>query len=143
MYKYSDIKQMEFSADEMYQLVKDIEKYPEFLPWCDGLRIKSQAYNEIIADMIVGFSSISEKFTSRVNFDDENKKIIVRYEDGPFKSLENQWFFEDLGDNTKVHFNIEFEFKNKFLDMAMAPVFEKVVKKMVSAFEDRAKNLYK
>jgi len=142
MYKYNDVKEMNFSAIDMYNLVKDIEKYPEFLPWCNGLRINSVQGNEILADMIVSFSSINEKFISRVNFDDDNKKIIVKYEDGPFKHLENQWFFECLGDKTKVHFNIEFQFKNKILDIALFPIFEKVVKKMILAFESRANDLY-
>ncbi|MGB1361485.1 MAG: type II toxin-antitoxin system RatA family toxin [Alphaproteobacteria bacterium] len=142
MYNYSDIKQMDFSAEQMYQLVKDIEKYPEFLPWCDGLRIKSQNDTEVVADMVVGFKSISEKFTSRVNFDEADKKIIVRYEDGPFKSLENNWRFEENDNGCLVHFDISFEFKSKLLDMVMSPVFEKIVGKMVSAFEQRAKDLY-
>jgi coenzyme Q-binding protein COQ10 len=142
MYKYNDVKEMDFSATSIYNLVKDIEKYPEFLPWCNAVRITSVQGNEILADMVVGFSGITEKYTSRVNFDDKNKKIFVQYEHGPFKYLENQWFFESIGDKTKVHFNIEFEFKSKILDVVLSPIFETVIKRMISAFEERAQELY-
>ena len=142
MYKYNDVKEMDYSATNMYNLVKDIEKYPEFLPWCNGVRITSVQGNEILADIIVGFSGINEKFTSRVNFDDKNKKIVVKYEDGPFKYLENHWFFECLDNKTKVHFYIEFKFKSKILDIVLSPIFETVIKKMILAFEKRADELY-
>ena len=142
MHKYSDVKILPHSAVEMFTLVKDVEKYPDFLPWCEGLRIKQQLDNEIVADMLIGFKGISEKFTSRVTFDTEKNEICVKYENGPFKSLVNTWKLIDVEGGCEVHFYIEFAFKNKILDMAMTPVFTTIVEKMIKAFSSRADDLY-
>ncbi len=142
MHKHADKRILPYTAQQMFDLVKDVEAYPDFLPWCDGLRIKKRMEKEIIADMLVGFKGVSEKFTSQVYFDEEKKAITVQYKDGPFKSLINTWNFSDIEAGCELNFYIEFEFKNKMLDMMIAPAFNTVVKKMVKAFFDRAHEIY-
>ena len=143
MHKHSEIRPLAFTPKQMYDLVLDIEKYPEFLPWCDALRILSHNNNEITAQMCVGFKGITERFTSRVVYDGNNHTIFVYYENGPFKFLKNRWIFKPINDTQcQVDFYIEFEFKSKIIDKIMTPFFATAVEKMVQAFEQRAVNLY-
>ncbi len=143
MHKHTETRRLLFRPDQMYALVLDIEKYPEFLPWCDALRITSHTPNTLTAQMCVGFKGITERFTSRVEYDENTHTIEVYYQDGPFKYLRNTWVFIPDGDTAcGVHFNIEFEFKSKILDKIMTPFFATAVQKMVQAFEQRAKDLY-
>ena len=144
MPKHTEIRPLPFSAAQMYQLVLDIEKYPEFLPWCDGLRILTHTKNQITAQMCIGFKGRTERFTSRVVYNADTHTIEVYYRDGPFKHLHNTWIFKPDGDTQcQVDFHIEFEFKNRILDKILTPLFGNAVEKMVQAFENRAEQLYR
>ncbi len=136
-----------YTADEMLDLVLDIEKYPEFLPWCVGLRIRSREQLDsaelITADLAVGFKAFRETFTSRVKTDRKARRVDVDYLDGPFSYLHNRWQFEPHDDGScTVDFSIDFEFKNRALKLAMSQVFGRAVQHMVSSFEKRAEQLY-
>ncbi len=136
-----------YTAEQMLDLVLDIEKYPEFLPWCVGLRIRSREKLDsgelITADLAVGFKAFRETFTSRVKTDRKARQVDVDYLDGPFSYLHNCWIFEPHDDGTcTVDFSIDFEFRNRALKLAMNQVFGRAVHHMVSSFEKRASELY-
>ena len=136
-----------YTEEEMFTLVADIEKYPDFVPLCKALNIRNRYTDDrglkiLIADMTCGYKAIIEKFTSRVKLDPENKKILVEYVDGPFKHLENTWSFAASENCTLVSFRIEYEFKSQILGLLMGALFDKAFRKFVCAFEDRAKKIY-
>ncbi len=141
MPKHHEIRQLPYSAKQMYDLVADIGKYPQFLPWVIAMRIRSNSDQEAMADMIVGFKSLRESFTSRVYKKKNN--ISVEYIDGPLKYLKNDWEFitrEDGG--CDIDFKVDFAFKNKVFERLAGQFFEAALNKMTSAFVDRAHNLY-
>lgn len=142
---YSDKRLLPYSPDQLYNLVLDVENYPDFLPWCKSCKIKSKTEDEILADLRIGFKFFSESFTSRVTFDPYNM-IQVEYLDGPFKYLHNKWTFTPSTENgvtfTIVDFTIDFEFKSRLLQGLIQGVFSEAVQKMVRAFESRAQQLY-
>jgi len=127
----------------MFALVADIEKYPEFLPWCIGARIlrRDESAQMVLADLVIGFKALRETFTSRVYFDTPHK-IKVTYEKGPFKHLDNIWNFSPNGSGCLVSFEIDFEFRSRLLRAVMEPLFHEAVRRMVAAFESRAAALY-
>ncbi len=144
MPKHAEKKILPHTPEQMFALVSDIEKYPEFLPWCIAIRIKKREDDgaTLIADMVIGFKMVREKFTSRVVLT-EPRKIDVTYFDGPFKYLENKWIFDPHGDSEcLVDFYVDFEFRSRFLEKIMGPLFEKAVHRMIKAFESRANELY-
>jgi len=129
----------------MYDLVADIGKYPEFLPWCRGARIRTKTDSLLVADLIIGFKGITEKFTSKVQLDREGLLIQTNYEDGPFKYLENHWKFipsDDPETGCIVDFYVDFEFRSRILQAMIGVVFTEAVRRMVGAFETRAEELY-
>ena len=127
----------------MFDLVADVAKYPEFLPWCMGARIRSQTDTLLIADLIIGFKGIRESFTSRVSLDREAMSIQVTYQDGPFKHLNNKWKFEDANvDQCALDFYVDFEFKSRIMQRLIEVLFGEAVRRMVRAFEQRAAYLY-
>lgn len=127
----------------MFDLVADVEKYPEFLPWCVAARIRSRSETQIVADLIIGFKGIRESFTSRVLLDRDNLIVEVEYEDGPFKYLNNHWKFEDAeGEKCLLDFHVDFEFKSRILQKVIEMLFGEAVRRMVGAFERRAQQLY-
>lgn len=127
------------SAQHMFDLVADIEKYPEFLPWCTGCRIKNKRGNKLLADMTVGYKLFCETFTSEVTLDHGNMAITVKYLNGPFKHLDNHWQFLAKGKaKCEVDFFIDFEFRNGLLQKAMTVFFSEAVRRMIAAFEARA-----
>jgi len=135
------------SAEAMFDLVADVEKYPEFLPLCESLQVLShttEARKEIITvKMVVGYKAISEVFLSRVTLDRDNLRIMVEYLDGPISHLENLWSFEALSDTTsRVHFSLEYEFRNLALRMLMGAMFDRAFGKFSQAFETRADQIY-
>lgn len=125
------------TVDELYELVTDVEDYPNFLPWCVALRIKSRNETEIRADMVVGFKMLREKFTSKVTLT-PNTRIDVEYLDGPFRYLENRWLFAEKDGGCEIDFFIDFEFRSRLLQKVMQPLFHEAVRRMVRAFEKRA-----
>lgn len=127
----------------MFDLVADIAKYPEFLPWCLGARIRSQTDTLLVADLIIGFKGIRESFTSRVSLDRETMSIQVTYQDGPFKHLNNNWKFEGADtDQCALDFYVDFEFKSRIMQRLIEVLFGEAVRRMVRAFEQRAAHLY-
>ncbi len=142
----TQIKTLPHSAKHMYELVMDIEKYPEFLPWCKQAKITEIISDKNLqADLLINFKSFFEKYTSDVKHgkaDDGSYYINVVAIRGPFKSLVNQWKFREM-ENKKceVEFFIEFEFNSIFLTKMIGTIFEKAAEKMMSAFEKRAEEL--
>lgn len=129
----------------MFEIVADVERYPEFLPWCRALRVlgrKSEAGREVVmAEMIVGYKSLSERYTSRVVLDRAAHRIDVVQTEGPFRQLENHWHFADEGTNCRVDFSIAFEFRSRVLGAVANAVLGPVMLRMSDAFVARAKAL--
>lgn len=145
MSTHAEQKYLPYTADQLYGLVADVERYPEFLPWCIACRITHRELpHTIYADLIIGYKLIREKFGSKVMFDEKNKTIRVEYLHGPMKYLSNQWIFIPQKDGgCIVDFYVDFEFRNPILQKMMGAFFNEIVKRMVGAFEDRAKQLYR
>ncbi|HEX2582361.1 MAG TPA: type II toxin-antitoxin system RatA family toxin [Dongiaceae bacterium] len=132
-----------YQPDQVFNLVADIERYPEFLPWCTGVRIKSRTANEAVAEMLIGFKMIRERFTSRVVLDRIHHRIDVTYINGPFRHLKNYWRFLPAGpDHCRVEFYLEFAFSSPILQKLIGTLFHEAVRRMVVAFEIRAGQLY-
>ncbi|HLW28181.1 MAG TPA: type II toxin-antitoxin system RatA family toxin [Kiloniellales bacterium] len=143
---HAERRRLPYQPEQLYDLVADVERYPEFLPWCLGARIKRREGNTLIADLIVGFKMIRERFTSRVVLhDDETAKhlrIDVTYVQGPFKYLNNHWLFIPDEQGCMLDFYVDFEFRSRLLQKVMQPLFNEAVRRMVGAFETRARELY-
>lgn len=130
-----------YRPDQLFDLVADVGRYPDFLPWCAGALVRSRSETELVADLTIGFGPIRESFTSRVALERPGR-IRTRYENGPFRYLNNQWIFAQATGGTQVHFWVDFEFQNVLLRRALTPVFGEAVKRMVSAFRKRAQDVY-
>lgn len=142
MPRHAERRPLRYSPEQLFDLVADVDRYPEFLPWCTGVRVRQRSETLLIADLVIGFKGISERFTSRVELDRPNLEINVSYEKGPFKYLKNHWKFERAEDGCVVDFFVEFEFRSKILEKLIGMVFTEAVRKMVAAFESRADSLY-
>jgi coenzyme Q-binding protein COQ10 len=134
---YSEKRFLPNSPDQLFDLVADVEDYPNFLPWCVGLRVKGREQNILLADMIVGFKVLREQFTSKVTLTPK-RQIDVEYLDGPFSHLQNCWKFLEKDGGCEIDFFIDFEFRSRLLRKIMEPLFYEAVSRMVSAFEKRA-----
>lgn len=130
-----------YSPEQLFDLVADVARYPEFLPWCVGARIRSRSEAEIVADLTIGFGPFRESFTSRVTLD-RPRRVGVRYEHGPFRYLNNTWEFIPHSDGTEVAFFVDFEFRSRLLQAAIGVVFNEAVRRMVNAFRKRARQVY-
>ena len=142
MTTHAEKRHIPFTPEQMFNLVADVAKYPEFLPWCLAARVRSTSKTELNADLIIGFQMFRESFSSRVDLDVEQLKIHARYTDGPFKYLENNWCFIRTNDGCLIDFYVDFEFSNRLLQSVIESLFTEAVKKMVAAFEARAHSLY-
>lgn len=136
-----------FSAAQMYALVADIERYPEFLPMCTGLRVTSRTAKddgeELVATMSVGYKAIRESFTTRVNLKPSLHAVDVAYLNGPFSHLDNRWRFFDLpGGGSEIDFYINYAFRSAMLGALVGAVFEQAFRKFAVAFEERAHVVY-
>jgi coenzyme Q-binding protein COQ10 len=131
-----------YSPFQLFELVADVERYPEFLPWCLGARVRKRDGPEILADLIIGFKVFRERYTSRVHLDRDAQRIDVKYSHGPFKHLENHWIFHPHEKGCELEFYIDFEFRSKLLQKVMEGLFHEAVRRMVRAFETRAKAVY-
>jgi len=130
------------SPEHLFDMVADVEKYPEFLPWCIATRVRKREGDALTADMVIGFKVFRENFTSQVTCD-RPRRIDVLYFDGPFKYLNNHWIFEPHGDgHCEIDFFVDFEFRSRLLQKAIGAVFNEAVRRMISAFEERATVLY-
>ncbi|WP_375410484.1 type II toxin-antitoxin system RatA family toxin [uncultured Methylobacterium sp.] len=137
------------SPQQMYDLVADIERYPEFLPLCESLRVLRRQpgpeETEIcVAEMGVGYKAIRERFTTRVTLDPAERRIVAEYIDGPFRHLENRWNFKEAasGSGCDVDFFITYEFKSRTLGLLMGTMFDRAFRKFTDAFESRANRVY-
>ena len=128
--------------EELYALVADVRRYPEFLPWCMAARIRKESDAVLTADLIIGFQMFRERFTSYVELDQQNLEIDVKYADGPFRYLKNKWRFLPHPDGCEIDFYVDFEFNSRLLQSVIETLFTEAVKRMVKAFEDRADVLY-
>ena len=140
-------KEIPCTKDKLIKMVLDIEKYPEFVPWCLGGKIYTNIDKgktvEITADLTIGKSFFNETYKSFVIYDKSSDLIHVTNVNGPLKHLENKWFFKEKGKNSEVDFHIDFELKNKILNMLMTKTFDIGLKKIAAAFAQRAIDLFK
>ncbi|UOR14835.1 type II toxin-antitoxin system RatA family toxin [Qipengyuania aquimaris] len=137
-----ETRRLPYSCEQMFDLVADVAKYPEFLPWVVATRIRSDSESEMTADMLVGFKAIREKFTSRV-IKKRPEHIEVFYVDGPLKDLDNNWRFTCLPDGgCEIDFCVDFTFRNAMFERLAGQYFDRAFRKMVEAFEKRADELY-
>jgi coenzyme Q-binding protein COQ10 len=136
-----EIRRLPFTAQQMFDLVADVGRYGEFLPWVVATRVKSDDGHEMVADMLVGFKMLREKFTSRV-VKDRPRTITVHYLDGPMSDLDNTWEFRDTPEGCELEFSVKFTFRNPLFEKLAGQYFDKAFRKMVAAFEERAAQLY-
>ena len=136
-----ELRRLPYSAEQMFDLVADVARYPEFLPWVVGTRIRSNSDSEMVADMLVGFNALREKFTSRVE-KQRATRINVHYLDGPLRDLDNTWLFRPTEQGCEVDFSVSFTFRNSVFEALAGQYFDRAFRKMVSAFEARADQLY-
>ena len=149
MPRFSSKRRVAHRADEMFDLVADVERYPEFVPLCTSLavrnrRVDGQGRETLIADMSVGYKMIRERFTSRVALDKPHLRVVVEYIDGPFSHMENIWTFRDEpdGERSLVTFFIDYEFRSRTLGALMGSMFDAAFRKFAQAFETRADAVY-
>ncbi len=137
-----ETRQLPYSCEQMFDLVADVSSYDKFLPWVIATRVRSDSDTEMVADMVVGFKSIREKFTSRVEKERPNR-LEVFYVDGPLKDLDNLWCFKCLPDGgCELEFNVDFTFRSPVFEALAGQYFDRAFRKMVAAFETRADELY-
>ena len=141
MPKHQETRHLPYTADQMFDLVADVKRYPEFLPWVTAMRVRKDSETETLADMIVGFKGLRETFTSRVQ-KERATRIAVDYVDGPLKHLRNEWAFRSQGEGCAVDFSVDFAFKNRVFEMLAGQVFGQALRRMIGAFETRAAALY-
>ena len=138
---HAEQRALPYTQEQMYALVADIERYPEFLPWCVAARVKERRADFINADLVIGFRMFRERFTSHVKLDPPGR-IDVTYAEGPFRYLNNHWIFERVPGGCRIDFFVDFEFKSRLLQRVIEMLFHEAVRRMVAAFEGRARDLY-
>jgi coenzyme Q-binding protein COQ10 len=138
---HAEKRVLPYTPEQLFDLVADVERYPEFLPWCLGARLRSREGDVIVADLIIGFKMVRERFTSRVILHPKSS-IDVAYEDGPFRYLNNRWGFNPVLGGCELDFYVDFEFKSRMLQKIIEMLFNEAVRRMVAAFEGRAEQLY-
>lgn len=149
MHSYRTTRRVKHSATKMFDLVADVERYPEFVPMCESLRVRKRSGEPggveiIIADMTVAYKVIRETFSSQVTLDRPKLSVLVEYLDGPFSHLENRWRFRPENDAwSEVDFFIAYEFKSKMLGMVMGALFDSAFRRFAEAFEKRADRIYR
>lgn len=147
MPQYETTRRVAHAPEAMFALVADVERYPEFLPMCEALSVRSRRERDgvtlLVADMTVGYKAIRETFTSQVVLKPADSRIDVKYIDGPFRYLTNRWRFEDApGGGTDIHFFIDYEFKSRVLGVLMGAMFDRAFRLFAEAFEKRADAVY-
>ena len=138
---FVDRQTVPYRADQLFDLVADVGKYPEFLPWCVAARVRTRSIGELVADLTIGFGPFRESFSSRVALD-RPRGMLVRYENGPFRYLTNRWDFTPTPEGCVVDFHVDFEFRSRVLQAAIGVVFQDAVRRMVGAFHARARAIY-
>jgi coenzyme Q-binding protein COQ10 len=138
---HSEQRVLPYTAEQLFALVADVERYPEFLPWCLGAHIHERRPDRIDAELVIGFRLLRERFISRVTLDPP-RRIDVTYEQGPFEYLNSYWIFTPIAGGCRIDFFVDFEFRSRLLKKVMGVVFGEAVRRMVGAFEKRACELY-
>lgn len=141
MPKHHETRHLPYTPEQMFDMVADVRRYPEFLPWVSAMRVRADSATDTLADMIVGFKGLRETFTSRV-VKQRPGSIAVDYVDGPLKYLRNDWRFTGEQGGCAVDFTVDFAFKNRMFEMLAGQVFGLALRKMIGAFEERASKLY-
>ena len=142
MPRHTETKNLPYSPEQMFDLVADVKRYPEFLPWVAATRVRSDSETLMVADLVVGFKSLKETFTSRVE-KQRPGHIKVQYIEGPLKYLDNGWTFRPDGKGgTDVHFCVDFAFKSRIFETLAGQMFDRALRRMPAAFETRAHELY-
>ncbi len=147
MPSHSESRHLPYTAQQMYDLVADVESYPKFLPWTAAARIRDvrdqEDHSQVMdADLVVSFKVFRERFGSRVVLRPEERKIETDYLDGPFKYMISNWRFDEEEDGCTVHFDVDFAFRNRLLQSAAEIFFYEAMRRIVRAFEERAKVLH-
>lgn len=141
MPSHAEKRVLPYSATQLFDLVLDIEKYPEFLPWCLGARVNSRGARDLEADVLVGYKMFREKFSSRVHFTRAHD-IEVEYLKGPMRHLHNAWIFTDVKGGCRVEFEVDFTLQSRLLEGFVTQFFDKALARMIDAFEARAQEIY-
>jgi len=142
MPRHSETRHLPYTPEQLFDLVADVERYNEFLPWVVAVRIRSASDQEIVADLVVGFSAFKERFTSRVTLDQPHR-IHVDYIEGPLKYLRNEWRFDPAPDGgTNLFFSVDFAFRSRIFQGLAGEMFDRALRRMTDAFERRAAILY-
>ena len=146
---HAETRVMPYSAEQMYDLIADVGRYPEFLPWCGAARMRSRrplpdGTGEVLeADLVISFKVFRERFGSRVTLRPAERAIDVEYLDGPFRYLQNRWLFRPLPNGgCEIDFFIEYELKSMMLGMLVGALFDKAFRRFAEAFEERARQIY-
>jgi coenzyme Q-binding protein COQ10 len=141
MPRHSEQRFLPYTPEQLFELVADVKRYDEFLPWVTAVRIRSSSETDLVADLIVGFGAFRERFTSRVT-KERPSRILVDYVEGPLKFLHNEWRFELAEGGTNLGFTVDFAFRNRIFEAVAGQVFDRALRKMTNAFEERANVLY-
>ena len=142
MPRHSETKRLPYTPQQMFELVADVANYDKFLPWVSAVRVRSNSETEMVADLIVGFKAFKEHFTSRVT-KQRPGRILVDYIEGPLKYLKNEWRFEPAADGgTEVIFSVDFAFRSRLFESLAGAMFDRALRRMTTAFEQRAAVLY-
>ncbi|HET7709411.1 MAG TPA: type II toxin-antitoxin system RatA family toxin [Sphingomicrobium sp.] len=142
MPRHSETRHLPYSPEQLFDLVADISRYDEFLPWVVAVRIRSASEKEIVADLVVGFNAFKERFTSKVTLEKPGR-ICVDYIEGPLKYLRNEWRFDPAEEGgTNVHFSVDFAFRSRLFEALAGQMFDRALRRMTGAFETRAAALY-
>jgi len=146
MPKFETTRRVAHSPEDMFALVADVESYPQFLPLCEALAVRSRRERDgvtvLLADMTVGYKAIRETFTSQVVLRPAESRIDVKYIDGPFRYLENRWIFTPSAEGCEIGFFIDYEFKSRILGALMGAMFDRAFRMFTDAFEKRANEIY-
>jgi coenzyme Q-binding protein COQ10 len=138
MPRHSETRHLPYTPDQLFDLVADVARYDEFLPWVVAVRVRSSSESETVADLVVGFNAFKERFTSRVR-KRRPTQIEVDYIEGPLKYLHNEWRFEPAaGGGTDVHFSVDFAFRSRIFEALAGQMFDRALRRMIGAFETRA-----
>ena len=142
MPRHSETRHLPYTPEQLFDLVADVARYDEFLPWVVAVRVRSSSETEAVADLVVGFNAFKERFTSKVK-KERPRRICVDYIEGPLKFLHNEWRFDPASDGgTDVHFSVDFAFKSRLFESLAGAMFDRALRRMTDAFEQRASALY-
>jgi coenzyme Q-binding protein COQ10 len=142
MPRHSETRHLPYTPEQLFDMVADVARYDEFLPWVVAVRVRSSSERETVADLVVGFNAFKERFTSRV-VKERPGRICVDYVEGPLKYLHNEWTFDPAPNGgTNVHFSVDFAFKSRLFETLAGSMFDRALRRMTGAFEQRAAALY-